>query len=61
MKRKELRALARKIAKAEQKLSKANDSKEIKQIQQEIMSLSAQVDSLDDIIRLDEFIQDILS
>ena len=61
MKRKELRELARKIAKQEKIYQSPNSSLEQKQrAEQEIVHLTSCVDSLDDITRLDEMILDIL-
>ena len=60
MKRKELKALAAKIAKQEQIIQTTSDPKEKKQAEQEIMRLSSCVDSLDDIIAIDELVIEIL-
>lgn len=61
MKRKELKNLAQKIAKQEQILQNSNDSKEIAKAQNEIMKLSGCVESMDDMIIIDEIVQEILS
>lgn len=61
MKRKELKNLAQKIAKQEQILQNSNDSKEIAKAQSEIMKLSGCVESMDDMIIIDEIVQEILS
>lgn len=63
MKRKELKNLANKIAKLEQIIQRNEDPKQVQQVQQakdEIMKLSGHVDSLEDIMLMDELIQDIL-
>ena len=60
MKRKELKALAKKIAKVEQKLRKAEDPKQKKRLEAEIMELSGQVDSLEDMVIVDEMVLEIL-
>lgn len=60
MKRKELKNLATKIAKLEQIIQRSEDPKQVHQAQDEIVKLSGHVDSLEDIMLMDEFIQDIL-
>ena len=60
MKRKELKALAKKIAKVEQKLRKTEDPKQKKRLEAEIMELSGQVDSLEDMVIVDEMVLEIL-
>lgn len=60
MKRKELKALANKIAKVEQKLRKTEDPKQKKRLEAEIMELSGQVDSLEDMVIVDEMVLEIL-
>lgn len=60
MKKKELKALAVKIAKAEKKLQETQDSKGKALLEQEIMSLSGRVDALEDMILIDEMVQEIL-
>lgn len=61
MKRKELKNLAKKIAQAERIIQTSNNQEEIQRAQQEIMMLSSHVDSLDDIIIIDEMVQELLS
>ena len=61
MKKKELKRIAEKIAKAEYVVQTSSDPKQIKRAQQEIMDLSGTVDSLDDIAIVDELVQEILS
>lgn len=60
MKNKELKNLAKKIAKCEQIIQTSTDKKAVHRAQEEIMSLSGCVDSLEDMVILDEMIQDIL-
>ena len=60
MKRKELKNLANKIAKLEQIVQYNEDPKQVQQAKDEIMKLSGHVDSLEDIMLMDELIQDIL-
>lgn len=61
MKRKELKNLAEKIAKQERIVQTATEPKEVARAQQEIMRLSGCVESLDDIMLIDEIVQEILS
>ena len=60
MKRKELKNLAQKIAKAEKIIQTSDNPKAIKKAEQEIMMLSGQVDSLADMTAIDELVQEIL-
>ena len=60
MKKKELKNLAKKIVKYELILQNSTDEKEKKQAQSEIMKLSSEVHSFDDIDLLDEMIQEFL-
>lgn len=61
MKKKELKNLAQKIAKAELIIQTSDDPKAIKRAEQEIMSLSGQVDNLEDMVIIDELVQDLLN
>lgn len=61
MKRKELKALAQKIAKQELIIQNSDDQYEIKQAQMKIMELSGSVTSMDDMIAIDELVQDIIA
>ena len=61
MKRKELKKLAQKIAKAEQNLSKSTSKEEIERYQDEIIRLSGLIDGFEDMVLLDEEIQKILN
>lgn len=60
MKKKELKNLAKKIVKYELILQNNTDEKEKKQAQSEIMKLSSEVHSFEDIDLLDEMIQELL-
>ena len=61
MKAKELKNLAKKIAKYERIVQNSNDTKEVREAQEEIVKLSGQVHSFEDIILIDELVQEILS
>ncbi len=61
MKKKELKELAKKIAKCEFIIQTSSDKKAIVRAQDEIISLSGRVESLDDITIIDEMTQDILA
>ena len=58
MKTKELKNLAKKIAKYEHIVQTSTDKKAVRRAQEEIMTLSGCVDSLEDMVILDEMIQD---
>lgn len=60
MKQKELKNLAKKIAKYEKIIQTTQDPAERKQAENEIMKLSSSVHSFEDMVILDELIQDIL-
>ena len=60
MKNKELKNIAKKIAKAELIIQANEDPKAVKRAQQEIMELSGQVTNLDEMVIIDEMVQDIL-
>ena len=61
MKKKELKNLAQKIAKAEMIIqSSTSSTAEKSKAEQEIMRLSSHVDSLEDIVIIDELVQEIL-
>ena len=60
MKKKELKNLAKKIAKYEQIIQTSDDKDEIRKAQLAIMELSGSVDSLEDITAIDEMVQDFL-
>ena len=61
MKRKELKEIAKKIAKAEQIIANSEDNFAIRKAQDEIMELSGRLMSLDDMIAVDELVQDLLN
>lgn len=60
MKKKELKNIAQKIAKCEKIIQTSDDSKAIKRAEDEIMKLSGSVDSLEDMIAIDELVIEIL-
>ena len=60
MKKKELKALAQKIAKYEKIVQTSSNKNEVRDAQMKIMNLSESVDSLEDMMALDEIIQDML-
>ena len=60
MKRKELKALAEKIAKQERILQTSDDAKEKKRAEIEIMKLSSSVNNLEDMVKIDEIVMEML-
>lgn len=60
MKQKELKNLAKKIAKYEKIIQTTDDANERHKAENEIMKLTSSVKNFDDIMALDELIQDIL-
>lgn len=60
MKMKELKALAGKIAKCERTIANSEDQRVIHQAEDEIMRLSSCVDSLADMMKIDELVMEIL-
>ena len=60
MKQKELKNLAKKIAKYEKIIQETQDSAERRNAENEIMKISSSVRSVEDMLALDELIQDIL-
>ena len=60
MKTKELKNLAKKIANAELVVQTSEDPQAVRKAQNQIMELSSNVHSLDDIITIDEMVQEIL-
>lgn len=61
MKKKELKNLAQKIAKAERVIQSTDSTTaEKSKAEQEIMTLSSHVDKLEDMIIIDEMVQEIL-
>ena len=61
MKKKELKNLAQKIAKAERIVQTSDDPKVVKKAEQEIMELSGHVESIEDMVIIDEMVQDLLN
>lgn len=61
MKQKELKNLAKKIAKLELTIQNTNDANVIDECEQEIMYLTGRVTSFEEIDTLDEMIQEILN
>lgn len=61
MKRKELKNLAKKIAKYEMICQTSDDPEEIARAEDEIYHLSGCVDSFEDMTAIDELVQDILA
>lgn len=60
MKPKELKSLAAKIAKYEKVIQSTQDAKEKRKAEEEIMKLSSSIQSVEDMVRIDEIVQDIL-
>lgn len=60
MKQKELKNLAKKIAKYEQIIQNSKDENEVHQAEQAIMAISGSVHSLEDMMIIDELVQDLL-
>lgn len=60
MKKKDLKNLAKRLAKLEKKLSSTTDASETKKIQNEIIELSGQIQNVEEIFILDDMIQEIL-
>ena len=60
MKKKELKNLAKKIADAEFIIQNSTDKKAVAKAQQDIMELSGKVNSVEDMLALDELVQEIL-
>ena len=60
MKRKELKNLAQKIAKAELIIQTSDNKELIRKAEEEIMELSGHVKTIEDMVIIDEMVQDIL-
>ena len=60
MKKKEIKALAQKIAKYEKIIQSSDDKKLVRQAEEEIMKLSSSVESLDDMVAIDEIVMELL-
>ena len=61
MKMKELKNLAKKIAKLEQIIENSEDKDAVHKAEQEIMKISGSVKGLEDMMIIDELVQEILS
>lgn len=61
MKRKDLKAIATQIAKAEKTIQISKDKLMVEKAKQEILELSSKIDSMNDFFVLDELVQEILS
>ena len=60
MKTKELKNIAKQIAKQELIIRNSADAKETRKAQDAIMDLSGRVEKLEDMVAIDEFVQEIL-
>jgi selenophosphate synthetase-related protein len=60
MKKKELKNLAAKIAKYELIIQTSDDKKAVHKAEEEIMRLSSSVDSLEDMVAIDELVMALL-
>lgn len=60
MKKKEIKMLAQKIAKYEKIIQSSSDKGEIRKAQEEIMKITSGVDSLDDMVQIDEIVMTLL-
>lgn len=58
MTKKELKRLALKIAKAEQQRQRASTKEEVRSAEAEIIKLTGLVDSIEDMVFIDEYIQE---
>ena len=61
MKRKELKNLAKKIAAAEHTIQTSSDQVQIAKAQDQIIELSGHALSIEDMMAIDEFVQEILN
>ena len=61
MKTKELKSLAKKIAAAEYTVQHSDDPKAVAKAEREVMDLSGHVDTIEDMIIIDEMVQDLLN
>lgn len=60
MKAKELKNIAKQIAKYELIIQNSDDKKAIQDAQMKIMELSGRVDRLEDIVAIDEYVQEFI-
>ena len=61
MKKKELKSIAKRIADAEYIIQTSDDKKAIAKAQETILELSGKAVSMEDVMAIDEFVQEILS
>lgn len=61
MKAKELKNIAKQIAKYELIIRESDDKKAVQNAQLQIMELSGRVDRLEDMVAIDEYVQEILN
>ena len=61
MKRKELKNFAKQIVEAEKIIEANQDKQKVYQAQQKVMDITNRLDSLDDILLLDELVQEIMN
>lgn len=60
MKTKEIKNLAKKIAKYEYIIQTSDDKKVVRQAQEKIMELTSSITSLDDMVAIDEAVMELL-
>lgn len=60
MKTKELKNIAKKIAKYELIIQNSDDKKAVAEAERQIMMLSGSVDKIEDMVAIDEFVQEII-
>lgn len=60
MKQKELKNFAKQIVEAEKIIEANEDKQKVYQAQQKVMDITNRLDSLDDILLLDELVQEIM-
>ena len=61
MKQKELKNFAKQIVEAEKIIEANEDKQKVYQAQQKVMDITNRLDSLDDILLLDELVQEIMN
>ena len=61
MKRKELKNFAKQIVEAEKIIEANEDKQKVYQAQQKVMDITNRLNSLDDILLLDELVQEIMN
>lgn len=60
MKAKELKNIAKQIAKYEHIIQTSDDKKEVRDAQMKIMELSGRVEKIEDMVAIDEYVQEYL-